>query len=282
MKNIIQLISMCLFPFKKVSKPIKWERFSYKIEWTEIMEDWHNLFPLLTRYSKNKLCLCCDIVVFQISLKRDNYFKYYQPYIRIFPLWKDSQDKILTNDNELFINGIFDEKNRKYKEGEYLHRRNFPTKKDLILKQWSFLNRDGVDTEQLLEYLFREKEKLIYAHEIWRILGIYEIAVFVAKSLGNQDLLDVILDEMNKSFSKKYEPKYKQTYGTITPILQWKEKLYSALDNWDKLMTTVERNKNLPNIQKLKSTYWVNYQFNIDNILPKETKRNKFNIFQKG
>lgn len=283
MKNIIQLILRSIFPFKKVSKPIKWERFNYKIKWSEIMKDWRNLFPLMTRYSENKLCVCCDIVVFQIFLKRNSYYKKYQPYIKIFPLWKDNQDNILKRDNEIFIKEIYDERNLQYAEGEYLHKKCFPTKKDMILKQWSFFNKDGVDVEKLLRYLFQETVDWHYfhIHQIWVILDIYEIALYVAKSLGNQDLLDSILKEMEKSFSEKYEPKYKKIDGTITPILKRKEKIYSALEHWDELMAIVERNKNLPKIQKLKSTYWINYQFNFDDILPKETKRNKFNILIK-
>lgn len=281
MRRKLQLILRSIFPFKKVSEPIKWDRFSYKIEWTEIMKDWQNIFPFMTRYSENKLCLCCDIVVFQIFLRRETFSKDYRPYIKILPLWKDNQDNILKRDNELFIKEIYDERNRQYAEGEYLHKKSFPTKKDMILKQWSFLNKDGVDVEKLLKYLFQETEDWHHIHSIWVILNIYEIALYVAKSLGNQDLLDSILKEMDKSFSEKYEPKYREIYGTVTPILKMKEKIYSALEHWDELMVIVERNKNLPKIQKLKSTYWVNYQFNFDDILPKETKRNKFSIFFK-
>ena len=266
MKNIIQLILRCIFPFKKVSKPIKWERFNYKIKWSEIMKDWRNLFPLMTRYSENKLCVCCDNVIFQILLKRNSYYKNYQPYIKIFPLWKDNADNILKDDNKVFITGIFDKQNRQYVEGEYLHQKCFPTKKDMILKQWSFISKDGIDVEHLLKYLFQEKEKLDSVLRMWDILNIYEIALYVAKSLGNQNLLFAILNEMNKSFSEKYEPKYKKIKGTLFPILQRKEKLYSALEHWDEQMAIIERNRNLPKIKKIKFVHWVNFQFNINNI----------------
>ncbi len=263
------------------------------MEFKDIVTEWQEQFPILSKYTPTTLFAQAGIILMGLRLVRDYYD--YRVFLEILPLWVP-KDKIIipifeeeTRDKkgfQVFIDNKFHDPlltdyveaqqmrgaeidSKKFELQRAIRRRIIDQAMECVHEQFDELLQENVALSSICR-LIKEQTSFRYFQRnnplCWyRLL---ELILALAYYFNREDLIKEVKHQIEKESSRWKEKRFYELFRTSKE--EWKNDLYRRMEDREAFMKQVEMNLQLKKISRLK-------QIHIhDDIEPRKTLFQKF------
>lgn len=219
-------------------------------EYSVVLRDWRNAFPMLTPYTQRRLYVRSEIFMYGLTFMKLRFLTdEYRVYFECIPLW---DEKSLTNKFPMVYFPITNEKESDVILETYLHHCKFEPYKEYIKNNFSCVFTDEVkwsDIYNLIKKFLIDKK---YAH-FFEKKQFVEFILAMAYYLNDDRLIKAANRRANKICKKiryTFEGEQKITG------LQWKENIVKELESRE-FVEQARINAQNPKIAKLRQVHFV-------------------------
>lgn len=215
-------------------------------EYSVILRDWRNAFPMMTPYTQRRLYVRSEIFMYGLSFYK--YGDMYRIYFECIPLW---DEKKLINKIPMVYFQIPNEKKRYLDNSTYLHHLEFEPHKEFVKNTFSRIFTDEVKWSDIYNLL---REYLIY-HPITSLEKKQFIPFILAMAYYLND--DQLIKAANRRANKICK-KIRYTFEGEQKItgLQWKENIVKKLESRE-FVEQARINAQNPKIAKVRKVHFV-------------------------
>ena len=265
------------------------------MEFKEIVKEWHEQFPILSKYTPATLMARTDIFLIGLRLDR-RWSDMYDVVLEILPLWvpKEKIKIFMLRENAHNKKGIEfslesklhdpllpDYVEAQKKRGAEIDPKKFELQRatrrriieqamESVHEQFDHIFQENIDLSVIFDLIKTATDRIDKNHHNpndWYY--IFELKLALAYHFNNEMLIQQVKLEIEKEYrhwvNKQYDDEYKEF------IKKWKNDLYRRMEDRDAFMKQVEMNLSLKKISKLK-------QIHIhDDVEPRNTLLHKFN-----
>lgn len=216
----------------------------------EIIDDWHDRFPMLSPYTPSTLYMKADIVMW--GLRIDKIFsKQYRIIFECLPLWEDSIQKrnipvfhtelLGKNGTQLFIDYTS-------------HDRLFQSASDFAEKQFGLFFKPEVVVSDVWKWLDQLSSSFIPKHNPIKLYRIFEFKVALALFLDDMKLMDQAKKEIDTEI-RHWDVLHFQKLFTKS-LDEWRAELDAKFEDRNSFIRLVDANMNDERIVGLKEAHF--------------------------
>lgn len=216
----------------------------------EVLKDWINAFPYLSKYSSSTLLMKLDLVLIGLSLIKLPRCEKYRPLLVCYPLWKE--DNKQNFQESIFLFEIHDKNKIQFNLPYNTSQNTVFEAIECTQMQVGIFLREKVfvkDLFKLFKALF--KEPLVECSPVAQA-KILEYKLFISLFVGDMDMVRKIKSEIEK-ISDTWKPElFEWKYGRV---IDWRMNLFEKIKNRDAFIAHISQNRSDEKISKLKSSH---------------------------
>ncbi len=214
----------------------------------KVFEDWHNAFPQLSIYTKNKLYKIIGSCVLGIELIRSPHTESYSPYFVLYSLWKKDINECL--DYPIFL---MDFKNKKGLQYDILYEKHSAIFDDVVysIKSQIPLPFEGNVYLKKITTAIEDSSQmppLSAAPNSYLQAALQEAKLKTALFVGVTEAKEV-LEQIKK---RNWDTNHFKACGV--DVFNWLQSLQTTISNRDEFLKQIEANKQDKKIAQLKSS----------------------------
>lgn len=214
-------------------------------EFTRIVNDWKARFPMLSKYSSNKLFMRADFLWIGLCFENDRWGEQeYRVFLEIRPLWTDASR----------INGSYIDDELKDEKGRQLfinysdHDKKFEYAVRCVEKQFGTVLQDSISASDLFDFVLSNSHFINKIEET----RLYELELAITLFCNNLEKFNKIKTEIERSSKFWNKKKFEELLGKT--IEEWRIDLFSRFENRSIFMRQIELNTSIPKIARLKNS----------------------------
>lgn len=213
----------------------------------EVLNDWCEAFPCLSKYSPSTLFMTLDIALIGLSFERLPRCEKYRPLLIIYPLWRENNIKNL--DEPILMQEIYN-RNKMLLDIPYeTHQCMFTDAVKCTQKQVGEVLKENVSVKSIIELLKLQFENLLVKSSPIIQAKLLEYEFSIALFFNNPKLIQEVKHKI-ETVSKSWQPHlFEWKYGKIE---DWTTSLFNNIQNRDVFIAKIGENILDKKISKLK------------------------------
>lgn len=216
----------------------------------EIIDDWHDRFPILSPYTPSTLYMKGDIVLW--GLRIDKIFsKQYRIIFECLPLWEDSIQK---RNIPVFHTELLGKNGTQFFIDYASHDRLFQSASDFTEKQFGLFVKPKVEVSDVWKWLDQLSSSFIPKHNPIKLYRIFEFKLALALFLDDVKLMDQAKKEIDTEI-RHWDVLHFQKLFSKSPD-EWRAELYAKFEDRDSFIRLVDSNINDKRITGLKEAHF--------------------------
>lgn len=216
----------------------------------EIIDDWHDRFPILSPYTPSTLYMKADIVMW--GLRIDQIFsKQYRIIFECLPLWEDTIQK---RNLPVFYTELLGKNRTQFFIDYASHDRLFQCASEFAEKQFGLFLKPKVEVSDVWKWLVQLSSSFIPEHNPINLHRILEFKLALALYLDDMNLMDKAKKEIDKEV-RHWDVLHFQKLFSKSPD-EWRAELYAKFEDRDSFIRLVDSNMNDKRIIGLKEAHF--------------------------
>ena len=213
----------------------------------EVLNDWCEAFPCLSKYSPSTLFMTLDIALIGLSLERLPRCEEYRPLLICYPLWRENNKKNL--DEPIFMREISDRRNFQLDILYETHQCMFTEAVKCTQKQVGKVLKESISVKSIIELLKLQFADLLVKSSPVIQARLLEYEFSIALFFNDPKLIQEVKHKI-ETVSKSWEPHlFEWKYGKIE---DWTTSLFNNIQNRDIFIAKINENLLDKKISKLK------------------------------